>query len=66
MDSIMKVKARLECKINVTLPALLPNRVVQDSRGLVTPSDKTEHKEHSIRSKRAIPLLVIVQGTAAV
>ena len=26
MDIIMKVKARLECKINVTLPALLPNK----------------------------------------
>ena len=33
MDIITKVKARLECKINVTLPALLPNKVVQDSRG---------------------------------
>ena len=28
MDIIMKVKARLECKINVTLQALLPNKVV--------------------------------------
>ena len=36
MDIIMKVKARLECKINVTLLALLPNKVVQDSRGLAT------------------------------
>ena len=33
MDLIMKVKTRLECKINVTLPALLPNKIVQDSRG---------------------------------
>ena len=66
MDIIMKVKARLECKINVTLPALLPNKVVQDSRGLATSSDKTECEEHSTRSKRAIPLLAIVQGTAAI
>ena len=36
MDIITKVKARLECKINVTLPALLPNKIVQDSRGLPT------------------------------
>ena len=56
MDIITKLKARLEHKINVTLPALLPNKVVQDSRGLVTSSDKAEHNEHSIRSKRAIPL----------
>ena len=66
MDIIMRVKARLECKINVTLPALLPNKVVQDSRGPVTSSDKAEHEEHSNRSKRAIPLLAIAQGTAAI
>ena len=66
MDIIMKVKARLEYKINVTLPALLPNKIVQDSRGLVTSSDKTGHEEHNTRSRRAIPLLAIVQGTAAI
>ena len=62
----MKVKARLECKINVTLLALLPNKVVQDSRGLVTSSDKAECDDHSTRSKRVIPLLAITQGTAAI
>ena len=66
MDIITEVKARLECKINVTLPALPPNKVVQDSRGLATSSDKAECHEHSTRSKRAIPLLVIAQGTAAI
>ena len=55
MDIIMKVKARLECKINVTLPALLPNTNVQDSRGLATSGGKTGHEEHSTRNKRAIP-----------
>ena len=66
MDIIMKIKARLECKINVTLPALLPNKIVQDSRGLVTSSDKTGHEEHSTRSKRAIPLLAIAHGTSSI
>ena len=66
MDIITKVKARLECKINVTLLALLPNKVVQDSRWPATSSDKAEHDEHSTRSKTAIPLLAIVQGTAAI
>ena len=66
MDIITKVKARLECKINVTLLALLPNKIVQDSRGLATSSDKTGHEEHGIRNKRVIPLLAIVQGTAAI
>ena len=42
MDIIMKVKARLEHKINVTLLALLLNKIVQDVRGPVTSSDKTE------------------------
>ena len=66
MDIITKVKARLECKINVTLLALLPNKIVKDSRGLATSSDKTGCKEHSTRIKRAIPLLAIVPGTAAI
>ena len=59
MDIITKVKTRLECKINVTLLALLPNKIVQDSRGPGTPSEKTGHEEQGSRTKRAIPLLVI-------
>ena len=66
MDIITKVKARLESKFNVTLPALLPNKTVQDSRSVVTSSDKTGHEEHNTRSRRAIPLLAIAQGTAAI
>ena len=66
MDIIMKVKARLECKINVALLALLPNKIVQDSRGPVTSSEKTEHEEQGSRNKRAIPLLAIAQGMAAI
>ena len=66
IDIITKVKARLEHKINVTLPALLPNKIVQDSRGLATLGDKIGHQDHSTRDKRAIPLLAIVQGIAAI
>ena len=66
MDIIMKVKARLECKINVTLLVLLPNKIVQDSRGLVTSSEKTRHEEQGSRTMRAMPLLVIAQGTATI
>ena len=66
MDIIMKVKTRFEYKINVTLPALLPNKIVQDSRGPATSSEKTDHEEQGSRNKRAIPLLVIAQGTAAI
>ena len=59
MDIITKVKARLECKINITLPALLPNKIVQDARGLATSSDKTVWEEKGSRNKRAVPLLAI-------
>ena len=59
MDIIMKVKTRLECKINVTLPALLPNKIVQNSRRPATSSEKTGHEEQGSRNKRTIPLLAI-------
>ena len=66
MDIITKVKSRLECKINVTLLALLPNKIVSDSRGPVTSSDKTEQDKSSSRNKRTIPLLAIAQGTTTI
>ena len=66
MDIITKVKVRLECKINVTLPALLPNKIPGYSRGLVTSSDETGQDKLRSRNKRAIPLLAIAQGTAAI
>ena len=66
MDIIMKVKTRLEHKINVTLLELLPNKIVQDYRGSVTSSEETEHEKQGSRHKRAIPLLAIAQHTAAI
>ena len=66
MDIITKVKARLEHKINITLLALLPNKMTGDSRGLVTSSDETGQDKLCSRSKRAIPLLAIAQGTASI
>ena len=66
IDIITKVKSRLECKINITLPALLPNKMTGDSRGPVTSSDDTGKDKLPSRNKRAIPLLAIAQGTAAI
>ena len=66
MDIITKVKVRLECKINITLPALLPNKIAGYSRGLATSSDETGQDKLHSRSKRAIPLLAIAQGTTAI
>ena len=56
MDIIIKIQNRLECKINYTLPALLPNKMQQ---GPVTSGEDR-------RNKRAIPTLAIIQGVAAI
>ena len=64
MGIIMKVKARLEHKINVT--PLLPNKIIQDARGPVTSSAKNVWEGNGSRKKRAVSLLAIAQGTAAI
>ena len=66
MDIITRVKVRLEHKINITLLALLPNKIKDNSRERVTSSDKNEQDNSHSRSKRAIPLLAIAQGTTAI
>ena len=59
MDTIVKLQNRLECKINYTLQALFPNKLHTMEQGLVTSGE-------SVRNKRAIPTLVIIQGVAAI
>ena len=59
MDVSIKLRNRLECKINYTLPALLPNRLNITRQGLATSGQ-------NIRSKRAIPALAIIQGLAVI
>ena len=59
MDTIIKLRNRLECKIIHTLPALLPNKLNITEQGLVTSGE-------GIRNKRAIPALAIIQGVAAI
>ena len=66
MDIITKVKSRLECKIIVTLPAHLPNKMTGDSRGPAISSEQTGQDKSPSRNKRAIPLLAITQGIAAI
>ena len=66
MDIITKVKVRLERKINITLLALLPNKITDNSRGPATSSDENGKDKFCSRSKGAIPLLAIAQGTAAI
>ena len=59
MDTIIKLQNRLECKINHTLLALLPNKLNIMEQGPVTSGE-------GIRNKRAIPTLAIIQGVAAI
>ena len=59
MDVIIKLRNRLECKINSTLLALLPNKLNIMRQGLVTSGE-------NIRNKKAIPTLAITQGIAAI
>ena len=59
MDIIIKLRNKLEHKINYTLLALLPNKLSIIRQGLVTTGE-------NIRSKRAIPALAIFQGVAAI
>ena len=59
MDVIIKLRNRLEHKINYTVPALLPNKLNTMRQGPVTSGE-------NIRSKRAIPALAIIQGVAAI
>ena len=59
MDIIIKLRNGLECKINYTLLALLPNKLNIMKQGPVTSGE-------NIRNKRAIPTLVIIQGVAAI
>ena len=61
MDIITKVKVRLECKINITLLALLPNKITDNSRGPVTSSDENGQDKWCSRNKRAISLLTIAR-----
>ena len=56
MDIIIKIRNRLELKINYTLPALLPNKMQQG------PATSGE----GIRNKGVIPALAIIQGVVAI
>ena len=59
MDVIIKLRNRLEHKINYTLLALLPNKLNIMKQGPATSGE-------NIRNKRAIPTFAIIQGVAAI
>ena len=59
IDTFIKLQNRLECKINYTLLALLPNKLNTTEQGPATSGESTWNK-------RAIPTLAIIQGIAAI
>ena len=59
MDVIIKLRNRLECKINHTLLALLPNKLNVMRQGPVTSGE-------NIRNKGTISTLATIQGVAAI
>ena len=65
MDIIKQSKRCIEKKINRTLPALLPNKTIQTSKGPVTTTGIKGQLHFGTREKRAIPVMAILQtGTA--
>ena len=59
MDIIKQMKRCIEQKINVTLPALLLNKIIQTSKGLVTATGLKGQLHFGSREKRAVPVMAI-------
>ena len=66
MDFIKQSKRCIENKINSTLPALLPNKIIQTSKGPVIATGINGQLHFGSRQKRAIPVLAILQAGAAI
>ena len=66
MDIIKQAKRQIEQKINVTLPALLPNKTIQTSKGLATATGLKGQLHFGSREKRAVPVMAILQVGAAI
>ena len=66
MDITKQKKRQLERKINETLLTLLPNKIVQTSKGPVTATGRNAQLNFGNREKRAIPLMAILQAGAAI
>ena len=66
MDIIKQTKRRIEQKINETLLALLPNKIIQTSKGPVTTTGMKGQLHFGSREKRSVPVMVILQAGAAI
>ena len=66
LDIIKQIKRYIEQKINVTLLALLPNKIIQTFKGPVTATGLKGQLHFGSREKRAVPVMAIVQAGAAI
>ena len=66
MDIIKQTKRQIEQKINMTLLALLPNKLIQTSKGLVTATGLKGQLHFGSREKRAVPVMALVEAGAAI
>ena len=62
-----QTKRQIEQKINETLLALLPNKIIQTSKGPATATGMKGQSLHfGSREKRAVPVMVILQAGTAI
>ena len=66
MDIIKQTKRQIEQKINGTLLALLPNKIIQTSKGPATATGMKGQLHFGSGEKRAIPVMAILQAGAAI
>ena len=66
MDIIKQTKRHIEQKINITLLALLPNKIIQTSKGLVTATGLKGQLHFGSREKRVVLVMAIVQAGTAI
>ena len=64
MDIIKQTKRQIEQKINETLLALLPNKIIQTLKGPVTTAGMKGQLHFGSREKRVVPVMEILQGAA--
>ena len=64
MDIKKQKKRQIEQKINMTLLALLSNKIIQTSSGLATATGLKWQLHFGSRGKRAVPVMAILQAAA--
>ena len=66
MDTIKQTKIQIKQKINETLPALLPNKIIHTSKEPVTATGMKGQLHFGSKEKRAALVMVILKAGAAI